>query len=119
MGGAWGRDGSILIGTGTTGLLRVTAGSGSAAPFTSQTAAGNPQMLPDGHFLYTSRGKTGETDVFAASLTNPSKPVRLLTSDANALYAPGVDGKSYLLFVRGTTLFAQQFDPGGPKLFGA
>jgi dipeptidyl aminopeptidase/acylaminoacyl peptidase len=34
------------------------------------------------------------------------------------LYAPGRDGKSYLLFMRGTTLFAQQLDLGGLKLSG-
>jgi serine/threonine protein kinase len=116
MGGAWGRDGSILIGTRDTGLLRVPAAGGSAATFTKQPAA-NPRILPGGRFLYTSVGsKPGETGVFAASLANPSKPVQLLSTDTNALYAPGSDGKSYLLFVRGTTLFAQQLDPSGLRL---
>jgi hypothetical protein len=85
---------------------------------TNQPAA-NPQFLPGGRFLYASRaGKVGETGAFAAPLDNPSRPVRLLSTDTNALYAPGSDGKSYLLFVRGTTLFAQQLDPGALKLSG-
>jgi Tol biopolymer transport system component len=34
----------------------------------------------------------------------------VLTTDTNALYAPGGNGKSYLLWLRGGTLFAQEFN---------
>ncbi len=51
-------------------------------------------------------------------LPSPPKAVRLVAADANGLYAPGGDGRSYLLWLRGGTLVAQEFDPATLKLNG-
>ena len=65
---------------------------------------------------------------YAASLTKPAEKVQLL-SIANgesqaplgigASYASSSDGKDYLLWISGSTLFAQQFDAHKVQLIGA
>ena len=42
----------------------------------------------------------------------------MLTTDANAIYAPGDDGKDYLLWLRNGTLLAQQVDIKALRLTG-
>jgi len=44
--------------------------------------------------------------------------VQLVSTDANAVYAPGQDGKDYLLWLRGGTLVAQELDANALKLAG-
>ena len=56
--------------------------------------------------------------IYAASFAKPAERLRLLTTDTNALYAPAATAKSYLLWLRGGTLVAQEFDPGTLKLAG-
>jgi hypothetical protein len=76
-------------------------------------------VLPDGRFLYW--GQSGRADiqgVYAASLASPTEAKRLVPTDTNALYAPGGDGKGYLLWLRGGTLVAQELDPGTLTLTG-
>jgi hypothetical protein len=71
-------------------------------------------MLPGGNFLYLAQSaKLDGSGVYAASLANPNQRVRIVTTDTNAIYASG-----YLLWVRGTTLMAQPFDPKKLKLTG-
>jgi Tol biopolymer transport system component len=78
-----------------------------------------PQALPTGHFLYWVRNdQPGKTGIVASSFAKPGERVRLLTADTNALYAPGGDGRDYLLWLRGGTLLAQEFDASGLKLVG-
>src|SRR5262245_34614500 len=59
-GGAWGREDTILLGSGGGPMLRMSSEGGKPAPLTitnaSQHAVSdrNPSFLPDGlHFLYT------------------------------------------------------------------
>jgi Tol biopolymer transport system component len=117
VGGAWGSDGSILIGT-RTGILQVSASGGNTSRLTNRFGI-FPQILPKGRFLYFSLG-TGlaGAGVYGASLAKPNEPVLILNTNTNVLYVPGGDGNSYLLFVRGTTLFAQEFDADALKLRG-
>ncbi|MGO9256833.1 MAG: protein kinase domain-containing protein [Bryobacteraceae bacterium] len=124
-GGAWSSDGQILFGTLTSGLFRVPASGGAPSPLTTLDVAHGeashvwPQVLPDGRFLYWVRSdKPENTGVYAASFAKPAERVRLLRSDTNALYAPGNDGKSYLLWQRGGTLFAQEIKAGTLQLAG-
>src|SRR5262249_36810866 len=49
--------------------------------------------------------------VTAASFAKPAERVKLLTTDSKAVYAPGLEGKGYLLWLRGGALVAQEFDP--------
>jgi Tol biopolymer transport system component/predicted Ser/Thr protein kinase len=124
-GGAWSSDGQIIFGTLVSGLHMVPASGGAPAPLTTRDSARGenshrwPQMLPGGRFLYWARNDMQESSgIYAGSLAKPAERVRILTTDYNALYAPGNEGKSYLLSMRGGTLFAQEFDAGTLKLAG-
>ncbi|HMD71982.1 MAG TPA: protein kinase, partial [Bryobacteraceae bacterium] len=125
QGGAWSSDGQIVFGTLASGLSRVPASGGAPSPLTTVDASLGemnhrwPQILPGGRFLYeVQSGKPEHTGIYAASFAKPGERVQLLTTDANAVYAPGAGNQGYLLWLRGTTLFAQEFDPGTLKLGG-
>src|SRR5882724_2288959 len=122
---AWSSDGRIIVATLASGLIQVPASGGAPAPLTTQDPSRGqgfhfwPQVLPGGRFLYWARDdKTGQAGVYAASFAKPAEPLHLLNSDTNALYAPGGDGKDYLLWLRGGTLLAQEFDASTFKLAG-
>ncbi len=101
------------------------ASGGAPSPLTTVEASHGemehrwPQVLPGGRLLFWVRGdKPENTGVYATSLAKPSERVHLLTTDTAALYAPGNDGKNYLLWQREGKLVAQEFDPGTLKLLG-
>src|SRR6516225_2178473 len=122
-GGAWNEAGVIVFPLSlTSGLFRVSAGSGAPVPLAAlgTQQAFYPEFLPDGHhFLYTGSGP-GEPGVYAGSLDGtPAK--HLLADWSNASYvqsagAPGQDG--YLLFRRGEALMAHRFNPTRLSLSG-
>ena len=129
-GGSWSDNGRILFGGWNSGLFQVVASGGQPSSLTTLDAARGevfhywPQVLPGGRFLYFVRSNKRENSgVYAASLAKPRAPVQLLATDTNALYAPAVDGagnnrKGYLLWLRGETLVAQDFDAVALKLSG-
>jgi Tol biopolymer transport system component/DNA-binding winged helix-turn-helix (wHTH) protein len=129
-GGSWSDDGRILFGGWNSGLFQVAASGGQPSSLTTLDASRGevfhywPQVLPGGRFLYFVRStKRENSGVYAASLAKPRAPVQLLATDTNALYAPAVDGdrdnrKGYLLWLRGGTLVAQNFDAATLKLSG-
>ena len=126
-GGVWGTDGQIMFGTQASGLFRVPATGGTSVPVTmldasrTETAHRSPQLLPGDRILYwIQAGKPENTGAYAASLAKPNERTHLLTTDNNALYARGANGKSYLLWLRrGTaTLLAQELDVSSLKLRG-
>jgi Tol biopolymer transport system component/predicted Ser/Thr protein kinase len=125
-GGAWNRDGVILLG-GTAGLWRVPANGGTPAPVTKadsahqETGHGFPQFLPDGkHFLYfLQSGDPNIEGTYAASLDQPQNRTLVLRSSLKTIYTPPVSGGAgYLLSLRDGTLFAQPFDAGKLRLSG-
>jgi eukaryotic-like serine/threonine-protein kinase len=129
-GGSWSDTGQILLGGWNSGLFQVAASGGKPSAVTTLNASRGevfhywPQILPGGRFLYFVRSSKREnTGVSAASFAKPREPVQLLVTDTNALYAPAVDGsrnnrKGYLLYLRGGTLVAQDFDTATLKLSG-
>jgi eukaryotic-like serine/threonine-protein kinase len=124
-GAAWSSDGRMLIGTMADGLLQVPASGGTPSPLTTlRVSPGDafhrwPQVLPGGRFLYwVQSAKSENTGTYLASLAKPEDRVLILKTNTNALYAPGRDGKSYLLWMRGATLVAQEFDLGTRRLTG-
>jgi eukaryotic-like serine/threonine-protein kinase len=124
-GGAWTDDGRILLGAVAAGLFQVPASGGTPSPLTKLDAAHGeashrwPQLLPGGRFLYWARsGKPEDTGVYAASFAKPGERVRLVNTDTAGFYSPGGDGKSYLLWMRGGTLVAQELDVATLRLTG-
>ena len=115
-GGTWNGEGTIVFAPGPGGgLAQVSAAGGAATPVTTPSPSRGsaphrwPSFLPDGrHFVFL------EGDSIAlASLA--SSDVRTLTqADSQAVYS----GAGYLLFMRGTTLLAQAFDPQRGALAG-
>ena len=95
-GGTWTNDGRILFATLASTLWEVSATGGIPTPLTKFDPSNGdaahywPQVLPDGSFLYLAQStKLDGTGVYAASLAKPNDRVRLLTTDANAIYASG------------------------------
>ena len=122
FGADWGDDGtsagSILF-LGGKGIDRVS-GNGGEPVAIGVTDATYPQMLPRGRFFYTSVQKAA---VFGAPFHDPAASVEILKEDAAPVYAPragetGKRGDGFLLWIRGTTLLAQAFDPNTKRLSG-
>jgi Tol biopolymer transport system component len=125
LGAVWGEDAYIIFGTLSGGLLRVPARGGTPLPLTALDAPRNevaprwPQILPGGRFLYQIlSGKGYGSGVYASALAKPTERVQLVTTPTGAVYAPGGDGKNYLLWLRGGALVAQELDVNALKLLG-
>jgi serine/threonine protein kinase/Tol biopolymer transport system component len=127
VGGSWNRDGVILVGNITGGILRCPAAGGRASQVTSIDSSRKesfhlvPSFLPDGrHFLYlrSSRAVSENTGIFVGSLD--AKPEEQSTSPllsveiGPAYYVPTPGSTSgHVLFPRTSRLFALPFDPQG------
>jgi serine/threonine protein kinase/Tol biopolymer transport system component len=116
--GSWNRDGVILF-SGLNSIARVSAAGGtSVAALTPSRETGErliaPSFLPDGrHFLFTAgTGGGASTGVYVGSLDS-TEVKRLIDAPTNAVYASG-----HLIFLLGTTLVAQPFDPDTRTLSG-
>jgi len=112
--GAWSRD-DVMLFTQSQGstLFRVSAAGGTPTAVTAlDTAAGesthaHPFFLPDGrHFLYAAWSSTAAPLGIRLGSLESAEVTPLLEGAANAQYARGA-----LLFVRGSTLMSQAFDP--------
>jgi hypothetical protein len=113
-------DGTILFGVLGSGLMRVPSSGGTPTLLTHLNAEEgerdhiSPQALPGDRFMYLAQHEARENNTIeAAKLDDPDKRVRLVRSGYSALYASG-----YLLFLRGSTLMAQSFDPAALRLSG-
>uniref|UniRef100_Q024X3 Serine/threonine protein kinase n=1 Tax=Solibacter usitatus (strain Ellin6076) TaxID=234267 RepID=Q024X3_SOLUE len=127
VGGSWAPGGQILYGGWSSGLFQVDSSGGTPVPLTTPDAMRGedfhywPQVLPEGRFLYFARSSKPEyTGVYAASFAAPNKPVQLLHTLTNAVYAPGASDrkKGHLLWLQGSTLVAQAFDAAALRLSG-
>jgi eukaryotic-like serine/threonine-protein kinase len=111
-GGAWGSNGVILYGAGSTPIFRIPADGGTPVAVTqlpeNQGTHRNPRFLPDGrHFLYWGVNGGVETRaVYVANADGSEAPRKIIDSEVAAEYLPS--GK--LLFFRDGRLFAQPFD---------
>jgi len=118
-GGAWSQDDVILFRPDVTGpLYRVSATGGEPKPVTElnlshqETYHAYPEFLPDGHhfLFYVASSRRGKSGIYVGSLDSKERK-RVLDADSKAVYASG-----YLLYSRGNTLTAQQFDWKGLEL---
>jgi eukaryotic-like serine/threonine-protein kinase len=123
-GGSWGSAGTIIFAPSyNSTLMQVAAGGGFPTEIfkldvSKYSTYRWPWFLPDGkHFLYFATNHLTPNNpntggVFFAS-TDGKENRLLFHSATNAIYASG-----YLLYVVGTTLRAQAFDPGSGKIQG-
>jgi Tol biopolymer transport system component/tRNA A-37 threonylcarbamoyl transferase component Bud32 len=124
-GGAWSADGKIVFGSVGGGLFRVHASGGTPSPLThldvsrGEAAHRYPQILPGGRFLYWAwADKPENSGVYVTMFAKPEERVFLFQTETGALFAPGGDGREYLLWLRNGTLLAQEFDTRALKLRG-
>jgi Tol biopolymer transport system component len=118
-GGAWNNDDTILFGPLTGSLLRVPAAGGPPAVVTKlepqQSNHSYPHFLPHGdHFIYYVSGSPAVRGVYIARLQKPDGR-RLVDADSIA----GAVSSGHLLYVRGTTVFAQRLDVDRLQLTGS
>jgi eukaryotic-like serine/threonine-protein kinase len=117
--GAWGSDGTILIGRLADGLFRVSANDGAVTRITTPDPTLNerrhtsPLFLPGGRqFLYVAASdKPGKSMLYAASLDS-SKRALVMPVESTVSFVPSRYDRSqgYLLFSREGALLAQTFD---------
>ena len=117
LGGAWKRDGTIILGTDGNGIMQVPAEGGIPALLT--TASGHndthafPFFLPDGrHFLYLRVGENPGPSLGSLDATPEQQSSRRIVSTSlMAVYlASTANGMERLLFLREGTLLTQAFD---------
>jgi serine/threonine protein kinase/Tol biopolymer transport system component len=116
---AWTSDGRIVF-SGSGGLMQVPESGGTPTPLTKVDASGGetrhlvPQMLPGGRLLYLAQNtKTENGAIYVAPLSDPSKRVLVTRSPGQpATYAPGGNGKDYLLIADEQSVVAREFDIG-------
>jgi Tol biopolymer transport system component/predicted Ser/Thr protein kinase len=119
-GGAWSpKDMIVFTPIGPSYLLKVSAAGGKPAPATVLDATVGayhrfPWFLPDGeHFLFEAQKPTGgRLNLAVGSLDSTSSQV-IGEADSNAVYAEG-----RLLYLRGSALMAQPFDPSARRFTG-
>jgi serine/threonine protein kinase/Tol biopolymer transport system component len=131
-GGAWNRDGVIILGQsgGTGELMRVPSEGGALSRITELNRERkelmhlHPTFLPDGkHFLYFCLSAAPNTQgIYLGDLdssTNDREGKLILTSNHQPVYVPSQDsGNGTLLFQRQDALMAQAFDEKQMELFG-
>ncbi len=128
IGGAWAKDGTIILGTLTRAIVRVDNATGGLVPVTVRDTATDrahifPVFLPDGrHFLYTRTStNVSKTGVYVGALG--AKPEQqsltpLIATPFAVQFAASNDGKGIVLFQRETDLWAQKYDPSLLRLTG-
>src|SRR5262245_8785669 len=123
-GGTWNSSNDILFGVAQLGIWRVPDKGGAPSRLTAEGML--PTFLPDGrHFLYTrtpggSLARGGGLSIgMLSGGGNASASEELIPDPSAYLYAPSPDpALGYVLFLRGTDLVAQPFDPVGLQLAG-
>ena len=119
-GGTWSAAGVVLFGTGSS-IHRMPESGGPTTEVALDDGQapnawrGKPRFLPDGnHFLYFVSRSGGPGEIRVGSLD--SKQTTLVgRADSAAVFSP----EGYLVFLRGTTLVAQNFDPKVLALSGS
>ena len=120
LGGAWGKDGTILFSTNPGNpIFRIAAGGGPFVAVTRFAASqqgfqASPFFLPDGrHFLFFVGGQPEVRGVYLGQLGR-LESARLFDAETPAVYA----ASGHLLFIRQGQLLAQAFDPDRLELKG-
>ncbi|MCW5978210.1 MAG: serine/threonine-protein kinase [Bryobacteraceae bacterium] len=116
---AWNRD-AVALFTGPDSLLHRTSPAGAATRLDrarGETIHTAPYFLPDGkRFLFLARGKTSDDATLNLGSLDSLDARTLLTGASRTVFTPWPSG--YLLYVRGSTLMAQPFDPRSGAMKG-
>jgi hypothetical protein len=125
--GAWGSDGTILIGLVGDGLYRVAAAGGPLTRLTELDRTRDesrhllPQFLPGGRrFLFIAGAtKAGETMLYAGSLDSGQR-IPIMPVESSVMFVPsgGAGLMGHLVFARGRLLMAQPFDASRLRVQG-
>ena len=127
LGTVWTKDDWLIVGANSAGLLRVRTSGGTPEPVkvngipSDVTAITWPVLLPGNRLIFTAVKGQRPAALLVADFQadgNLSHPRELLTVRQGAQYITDAAGRGYLLFVRGTSLMAQAFDPETATLSG-
>jgi DNA-binding winged helix-turn-helix (wHTH) protein len=128
VGGSWNRDGVILTGNPTGGILQCPATGGAAiavTPVDPQQPEGHlfPSFLSDGrHYLYLRMTRTNpeHSGVYVSELGSAPEPgAALIATGFQAMFVASVDaGPGVIVFARDGRLFGQRFDDDNRTLLG-
>jgi eukaryotic-like serine/threonine-protein kinase len=121
LGGSWGPDGTILIGSNRSGLMRVGASGGTPQKVTSldpageETVHGWPSFLADGRqfLFYVDSARPERRGIYLGSLDGSATRF-LVNADSGGIPASA----GYLLFTRNRDLLAQRIEPRTAALSG-
>ena len=126
FGGSWSDDGTIITGT-TNGIMKLPASGGALSPVTKPANAMEahvyPRFLPDNrHFLYMKGAAPGMRSVFVGDLeaapdAQSNTPI-LSTDYGVAVAQASSSAPPVVLFLRDSTLVAQEFDMRALALTG-
>jgi serine/threonine-protein kinase len=111
-GAAWGAD-HVIVFSGKTGLMKVSANGGKAETLTAlegdETVHAKPQFLPGNRILFTVRKKDAAPQF--AIVENGKHRTLVAGGDGGRFVPSGLgDGIGHLLYGRDETLFALPFD---------
>jgi hypothetical protein len=109
--GSSNREGTILFGSNSGPIMRISSEGGATAPVTvldvarGETGYSGPVFLPDGkHFLYSRFGKPESGGIYVGSLeAKPEQQAsrRLLATQYTAQFVPSEDGsRGYCFFAK-------------------
>jgi Tol biopolymer transport system component len=120
IGGTWGANDVIVVGTTAGGLMRCPASGGEPTPVTAVSASDElhlfPQYLPgDARLVYLKvvRSNPEVNGLYAAELNAApaAQPAaRLIATGLGAAYVTAPDGTGRLVMARDRTLWAIRFD---------
>ena len=115
---SWNSDGTILVGAGLAGLVRMRSVGGGVETLAKATKGGvimYPQALPGGRaVLYTETAGTADSGELMLLDVGTGKSTRLRSGSA-ARYLP----TGHLVFISGASLLAVAFDLDQLQMYGA
>jgi Tol biopolymer transport system component len=113
--GTWSQNDDILF--LDLGLMRIPAGGGSATPVPG--AGTFPYFLQDGRrFLVSTVAADGKRSIQLAMLGSETRTMVIHDVDSAPILAPTPQGKTYLLYLRESDLYGQEFDERSARLRG-
>jgi len=115
--GAWGKNDDILVHAGHE-LFRIPSQGGTPKPIPNSSGLAFPEFLPDGRrFLARISDKNGNSIQFG-SLESGKRTTVVDNIVSAPILAPTPGGKTYLLFLKDSDLFVQEFEEATGKVLG-